>query len=172
MSVKTVQCCQCGSPLQLPESGAELGLLQCQHCSALLEVQDLEHGSVTRLRADLQAVQAATAEHAEVLRIIQLERRIAEYDQRFRDRWGKTAETTADQAARMIGPVMIFFGGLAVTSILILPFWEGLGGFLAIGVVTIGIGMHNRVYLEDRVEYEARRNKLLSQLISRDERMH
>ena len=115
MNIKAVQCCQCGSPLQLPESGSEPGLLRCQYCSALLEVQQSERGITTCLQTDVQALQKTAAQHETALRQLEFERGLSQLDHEWKERWGERVPGTSDEAAAVYFAFVLLGMGALVT---------------------------------------------------------
>ena len=114
MNVKTVQCCQCGSPLQLPENAADVRFFQCQHCMASLEVQDLECGIVTRLRSDLIVMQEATAKHARLLEALRMGQELQRLDRDWQSTWGSRANVSEGNACLGALMLSLMIGFLAV----------------------------------------------------------
>ena len=168
MSVKTVQCCQCGSPLPLPEN-ADAKFNQCQHCSASLEIQDLERGSITRLRAALTEVQEVTADHTCLIEQMRLEHDLERLDWEWHKQWKKRAGCNEVQSKLGAGIATLMLVCISIDSLF--AAWSArkleinnVFGVAVLGCLSCFIWWDTKRYCTARQEYLSRRQDIQYQL--------
>ena len=166
MNVKTVQCCQCGSPLRCIEAPACGNLIVCSYCSALLEVTPTSGHAISRLRVELPPASEPVQQIDLADEARQIADQITSLEQQWRLRWGKHSGVNADRVTRIqwivVAIFLIAIGGSLVTAITS----SVTALFLIFVAAIIGIplcGFLNRYKSESR-EYDQKRTLLYMRL--------
>lgn len=131
MRLENLNCCQCGAPLQVPESAQ---FVTCNHCRASLVVRRMESVTLTESVANLDArLQKTEAELAQLV----YQNRLAEEYRRWhrerkqfmtRDKAGNFVEPTAGASLVM----MFLFGAIALGAL--------ANGMVGGGIIMLVVG--------------------------------
>ena len=166
MNVKSVQCCQCGSPLRLTEAPNGATLVVCTHCSALLEVGLSDGHLITRIKEELQVVQEQIEEQQRAELARSLHEQISKLDRRWNLKWlsGFLSAKQARTARKMIGTctVMAVFVSAACNTARVGGILSEHGHSIAMILGGIGFAVFSILsfYIADRVAYEDYRRRL------------
>lgn len=177
MNVVTVQCNECGAPLEVP---ASTRFLTCAHCGSSLRLQRSGGAAFTEVLESLERVGAQTEEIRGDVETIKLQNELERLDREWereertllpRDKHGRPIPISrSGSGAGAVGAVVVIAGGIIWTGMTLAM---GAPGFFpAFGVVfcaaaalaMIGNSKRAARYRRRLADYEARRRELTRRL--------
>lgn len=174
MRLVSLNCNQCGAPLEVPE---KVQFVTCGYCSARLSIQ--RSGGAVYSQA-LDVVEKRTEQIADDLETIKLQSELASLDRQWmldRDKYKVTGSdgeySVPSQAGSIVGVIVVAGFGLfwTVTAVsMAAPIFFPLFGIVFVILAIIGgISSLNKAaaYQDSHRIYEARRRSLLQQMRER-----